>query len=282
MNIASTNRKGGVGKTTFAIHAAAGLAIKGYRVGLVDTDSQGHSALMLGMSVEDGLFKALIENKPFEDCVQVVPPEQYTTPDNPPRGELLLMSSGMSTYKIPYEIASSESGDDPFLFLEMLERFKQAAGLDVVIIDTNPTMSLFDAHIYMAADGFLYVTENERLSFDGIGQALNQFDRAAQRRRRYLNRETQIVGIVPNKFRASTVLHRENIKDLYQQIVQRYPQQAHLVMQPVTLRIAWAEAATFGEAIYRYAPGGQEAADAWRVTNKIEEALKSWHPIETV
>jgi cellulose biosynthesis protein BcsQ len=35
------NRKGGVGKSTMSVHTAVGLAILGYRVGLVDTDSQG-------------------------------------------------------------------------------------------------------------------------------------------------------------------------------------------------------------------------------------------------
>jgi len=36
--IAFTNRKGGVGKSTMSVHTAAGLAARGLRVGLIDTD----------------------------------------------------------------------------------------------------------------------------------------------------------------------------------------------------------------------------------------------------
>ncbi len=38
------NEKGGVTKTTQATHIAAGLAIKGYRVLLVDADAQANAA----------------------------------------------------------------------------------------------------------------------------------------------------------------------------------------------------------------------------------------------
>ena len=67
------NRKGGVGKTTWTIHIAAGLAQKGRRVGLVDTDSQGHAGLMLNMPESDGLFQVLIEKAPLEKCVLSMP-----------------------------------------------------------------------------------------------------------------------------------------------------------------------------------------------------------------
>jgi len=46
--IAVCNRKGGAGKTTTSANLAAELATLGWRVLLVDLDSQGHCAVGLG------------------------------------------------------------------------------------------------------------------------------------------------------------------------------------------------------------------------------------------
>ena len=42
------NQKGGVGKTTTTVTLGHGLALRGYRVLLIDLDVQGHVAYSLG------------------------------------------------------------------------------------------------------------------------------------------------------------------------------------------------------------------------------------------
>lgn len=263
-----TNRKGGVGKSTMAVHLAAGLAISGYRVGLIDTDSQGHAGLMLNMPEENGLYNILVGGRSIEACVYEVPADNYAPADNPPQGALFLLPSSDQTYKIPYELPSTEV----FAVLEMVEVMAEVYQLDVLIIDTNPTMSLFDGHIYMATDGFIYVTECERLSFDGVEKATAQITNLAKSRRRYLGRASDIIGIIPNKLRANTILHRTNIASLAQVY-------GAVVWQPITLRTAWAEAANLNETVYRYMPTGQEARDAWYITEQVERVLQAWEKI---
>lgn len=48
--IAFSNRKGGSGKTTTAVNVAAGLAHRGNRVLVIDTDPQAHASLSFGIS----------------------------------------------------------------------------------------------------------------------------------------------------------------------------------------------------------------------------------------
>lgn len=260
--ISVTCNKGGVGKSTFAVHLAAGLATRGYRVGLVDTANEGHAGLMLQMPDENGLFRLLIERAPLGEVINEVPAEHYSLPDYPSSGTLYLLSGGDRTYKIPQELEPQ----DMLLFYEQMEALAAGYQLDVIFVDTNPNKTLFDGALYLATDRFIYITECERLSFDGVQRAIAQMERATAQRQRYLGRDTAVLGILPNKMRADTRLHRHNITRL----VDAY---GELVWPPVTQRVIWAEATNNLELVYTYAPSGQEARDAWSVVMRTEKAL---------
>lgn len=259
------NRKGGVGKSTISAHLAAGMATLGLNVAMVDTDSQGHASLMLSMEEENGLFAALVDKKPLQEVVRHVPPQNYSTADRPSEGNLYLLPSSALTYRIPYML----DPDDSFLFLEKMQEMSDLFALDVIVIDTAPTLGLLDGSIYLATDAYLYVTECERLSLDGIVKAVEQMQRAAKQRKQHLGRESRVVGIIPNKLRANTRNHRHNIRRLGE----AFP---GMVWSPVILGTIWTECTSVGELVFTYAPTGQEAVDAWRIVNRTVETVKSW------
>ena len=58
--IAISNQKGGVGKTSTCINLAAGVALKGKKVLLVDMDSQGNATTGLGIN-KSGVKKSVYD-----------------------------------------------------------------------------------------------------------------------------------------------------------------------------------------------------------------------------
>lgn len=253
------NEKGGVGKTTLAVHLAAGLAILGYRVVLVDADPQGHATLSVGARKEPGLYDLLVRGEAFKDVVKVVPPDRYQMPEQPPRGNFYLIPSNVETRSIPIQIS------DAFV---IEDRFRELEGtIDVVVFDTSPTPSLLHGAIYLATDAIIYPTKCEFLSFDGLVESLTHREAIQPTRSRWGLGSLEVMGIVPMMYRAGTVVHQENLNNLKT----RY---GKLVWPEVPMRTIWAEASTLGQMLYRFAPESAATRDAWGIVNRVEAELE--------
>jgi chromosome partitioning protein len=252
------NEKGGVGKTTIAVHLAAGLAIRGYRVVLADADPQGHATVSLGLKKTPGLYDLLVRGAPFREVLRPVSHECYGVPGYPVKGQLYVVPSNVETRSIPIQISDAFTVADRFHELDSL--------VDVVVFDTSPTPSLLHGSIYLATDAIVYPTKCEFLSFDGLVESFAHREMIQATRANWGLGKLEIMGIVPTMFRASTLVHQENLNKLRTKY-------GDLVWPEISMRTSWAEASTVGQLVYRYAPDSGAARDAWNIVSRVEMEL---------
>lgn len=250
------NEKGGVAKTTTATTLAAGLALRGKRVMLIDSDGQGTCSRAFGMSKQAGFYDLLVRGAKWQDVAVVVPPAMYAYPGEEENvtGVLCLLPGNHETRNIAGSI------NDPLL---MLKRVNELRGyFDFVIFDTSPTPSLLHPLLYTAADEFVYVTICEAWSVDGLNDSIQRLaDFNALRRAKGMS-SIRLTGIQPAMFR-NVVEHQETLNELRQ----TYGRLIFPVMRDL---IAWPESARAQRSIWAYAPKSKAASDAWEVVDFVE------------
>lgn len=253
------NEKGGVGKTTEAMTAASGLAIKGYRVLLIDTDPQGHATVSFGAKKFDGLLRLLAQDVEWADVTTEINPAiwagNYET-----KGTLHLLPSHMNNRALPTLL------DGNFLYLA--ERLEEIEGsIDIVVFDTSPTPSVIHGMVYLASDFIVFPTECEYLSMDGLASSTRNMLRGNKTREAHGLAPINILGIQPNKFEKITNDHQDNLANVRKHFGGK------LVWQPISKRTIWREASRSGKTIFSYAQGHDAETEAWGMVNKIIEGV---------
>lgn len=244
--IAVANEKGGVGKTTVCVTAAAGLAKRGRRVLMIDADAQGHATTALGLTKYPGIYDLLVRDADFKAIMKPISPDRY---GGTGKSSLYVVGGNVETRHIANSIS------DAWALASKLDPLRGT--FDYCLIDTSPTPSLLHALLYLAADFVIYATMAEYWSFDGLAASLER-----QKQTRTLN-NIQVAGIVPVRVRANTLEHAENLRALIEQF-------GPLVWEPIPDSIVWAEAATYQMAVFAFAPGHPASDSAWKLVDRVE------------
>jgi chromosome partitioning protein len=151
--IAVQNFKGGVGKSTVSVHLAQYLATHGYRVCLIDCDSQGSSTTMLGYVPdldidEDDTLYPFIRNAEMSSLAYAVRETHWDG--------LWLIPANLRLYSAEYELAARIARSDPTLLNRLAEGIASIAEhFDVVIMDPPPALGTVSLSVMRAANALL-------------------------------------------------------------------------------------------------------------------------------
>ena len=136
--IAVQNFKGGVGKSTVASHLAQYLAIKGYRVCLIDCDSQGSSTALFGYVPDLDIQEADTLYRFFRHAE--MGSLAYAVRETHWDG-LYLVPANLHLYSAEYELAARVARAEPNLLNRLAEGIASIGDhFDVVILDPPPAL----------------------------------------------------------------------------------------------------------------------------------------------
>ena len=232
--ICITLSKGGVGKTTTSVNLGAGLALAGYRVLLVDTDTQGQSSYILGKKPKAGLTELLTKELPPEECLIEA------------RKNLWILGGGKSLAGVKRIIDRKSFGAE-WTLSEALSPLDTQ--FDFILMDTSPGWDQLIVNVLFYAEEVLVPVALEIMPLHGLSEFIKSLG-AIQKYRK----EIQLKYIVPT-FLDTRI---KGPQTLYEELKRLYPE--HLC-SPIRYNESLSEAPSFGKTIFEFAPGSNGSED---------------------
>jgi len=246
--IAISLTKGGVGKTTTAVNLAAGLALAGSRVLLVDTDTQGQVSFMLGLQPRAGLAELITEELTPEETIVAA------------RERLWLLAGGRALAGVKRLIAQKDFGGERTL----AEALAPLDGrYDYVVLDTSPGWDTMTINVLFYVQEVLTPVSLEVLTVRGLVEFRRSLV-AIQKYNEGLSFKYVLPTFLDGRVRKSA--------EILGQLRAYYGQQLCL---PIRYNVRLSEAAGFGQTIFEYAPNSPGAEDYWKLTERITQNGKT-------
>lgn len=256
MIITLLSRKGGVGKTTTSVSLAAAFARRGYRVLLVDLDSQASASLSAGLNRR-----------------QLVPSAADILLGDTPAREAIHSSSTPNLDVIP---ASTDliSADVDLGALRRKEH--RLAGrlepirndYDMIFVDCPPSLSLLPINALVACDHFIVPVPPQFLATEGVTNLLAAAKRVGAR----TGRRPRLLGLLMTMADYRLKATRDQVDALRE----KFGSDVFAVEIRINVRLS--EAPEAGLSIFDYAPDSSGAQAYDLLADEVLMRLAPWQP----
>ena len=208
--IAVQNFKGGVGKSTVTTHLAHYFAVQGYRVLVVDCDSQATTTTLFGLnphfnvSREETLYPYLSIDPTQADLLYAVQKTPWPNVD--------LIPSNLELFDIEYELAAA-GADGQSALVARFRKLKQglrdlAQSYDVVLLDPPPALGTISLAVMQAANALIVPLAATTPDFCSTVQFLSMMDQVLQQLvQAGIEVEYNFVRLLCSKFDANDSSH---------------------------------------------------------------------------
>jgi chromosome partitioning protein len=174
------NQKGGVGKTTTTVNLAAGLALIGQRVLLVDLDPQGNATMGSGVdkrALPLTVYDVLLESASISEAAQRSKTGGYN-----------VLGANRELAGAEIELVGLEHRNE-----RLRNALKSvAADYDFVLIDCPPSLSLLTLNGLCSAHGVIVPMQCEYFALEGVSDLVNTIRQVHAN----LNRELELIGLL--------------------------------------------------------------------------------------
>jgi len=247
-SIAIINQKGGVGKTTTAVNLSAALASSGLRVGLVDLDPQAHASLHLGLRPDSALptvYDLLTGETHLEEAWQSV------------EENLMVAGSHIDLAAAEVELAGVVGRE-----VILRDKMAECRDLDYLLIDCPPSLGILTINALSAVDDIFLPLQPHYLALHGLSKLLQTIDLVSRR----LNDRLRLAGVMLCLYESGTRLAAEvsqDVEEFFRQasVANKAWCETHIFQSRIRRNIRLAEAPSFEQSIFHYAPQSAGAAD---------------------
>jgi chromosome partitioning protein len=240
--IAVINHKGGTGKTTTAVHLAAGLADAGQRVLLVDFDPQGNVAVWFGLYSDRTIADVMLGRADVKEAIV------------PVRPNLDCVLSDESLGRAQETLFGRMANDEV-----LRSKLSPLGGYDFCIVDCAPSLNLLTRNALLYAEEVIIPISMEYLALVGVRQLVQSILRV----RKAKHHDIEISAVVPTFFTRRNKKSLEIIRSLKGHF-------GETLAEPIRLNVKLSEAPSHCQTIFEYAPSSHGARDYRKLVERFQ------------